>query len=82
MSFKNLQKFVGIVLTVIGGIGGLIGVYAIFDPIGTKFADYVDPFRVSTSIKSSIIMSGIYFSVAMAGIWLVRNGYKGNDTEN
>lgn len=82
MTFRNLQIYIGIVLATVGVIGTVICTVALFNPDNTQLAVYAVPSGAPPSVQSSIIMGSMYFVVAVAGIWLIRNACGSTDSEH
>ena len=50
--------------------GVIFGIYAVFDPVGTKLSDDGDPFGPPPTVLESVSVSLVFFVVMIAGGWL------------
>ena len=71
---RRLSIIAGIGLLLIGLLGVLVSVVAIFDPVGTKMADDGDPFGVPPTTVGSSLLLVLFLAVSTFGAWLSWRG--------
>ena len=60
----------GLLLLLVGCVGSLVSIVAIFDPVGTQMADEGDPFGPPRSLVSSVLILLLYLAVCGVGTFL------------
>ena len=62
-----MRKIFGLCIGFFGLIAALIGLLAIYDPIGVKMSDDSDPFGEPISVYESIVITLIFVSISIYG---------------
>lgn len=61
----------GLIVMLFGGLGILLGIIAIIDPVGTKMSDDADPFGVPPTFIESLNLTVIFILIFLGGVGLV-----------
>jgi hypothetical protein len=66
-----VQVLSGILLSLFGLVGMLLGIIAILDPVGTKMADDADPFGTPPSRISSAVLTLTFVVITGIGVLII-----------
>ena len=69
---RNVRFLVAAILVATGLVVAVVSVVAIFDPVGTQYANDADPFGSPPSIIRAIVLLLAGCAVALGGVRILR----------
>lgn len=69
--FQILQIGLGLVLILFGGLGSVVGIIGIIDPVGTQMSDDSNPFGTPHTFVQSLSETLIFILIFSLGVLLV-----------
>ena len=73
---RMVSATLSLILLLIGFVGIMGSLFAMFDPIGAKISDDGDPFGITPSPLSSLLMLLVYLAIGVAGGLLARKSFR------